>query len=167
MVGSFYVNVQIFRLYSIPKIFFIGIRQMRKSKRPLAVTTIAVSVLIIAVVNLIRFIQAISQWDILTELLPIHLSPIYLVLSGLIWAVIGLILSYGLWHGKFWAPITTQIIFIVYLLYYWLDRLFLSNPISKLTNLRFAIVSSLLLLVWVFWLFSRSDIKYYFGETNE
>ena len=131
-----------------------------KPKRPFSVTLLALGVLILAALNLTRLLSAIRFWTFLQEILPF--SGLYLVGTGLIWAGFGLPLFWGLWHGLPWAPGMTRIASVAYLIYYWLDRLLLSNHPGREANFSFAVGASLVGLVWVIWILSRPKAIIYF-----
>jgi len=48
-----------------------------------------------------------------------------------------------------------------------LDRLFISSPNVRNTNNLFVSVVSLLIMVWILWVFARRDVKLYFGVIDE
>jgi hypothetical protein len=141
-----------------------GLPDSKSSKpaRPASVTWLAVVVLSIAIINLFRFIQALRLWDFLAGLLPIH--PAYLVLTGAFWAGTGLLLVGGLWLGKWWAPWLARLSALAYAAYYWFDRVVLSNPESRGSNTAFAASVTILLVIFIFWLFSRRKVKSFFGD---
>jgi hypothetical protein len=135
------------------------------SPRPLGVTLLALGVLSIASLNLLRLVDAVRLWEFLSKLLPI--SPLYLALTGLIAGGAGLILAWGLWKGRGWAPRFTRLASLAYMIYYWLDRLLLSNADSRRSNLPFSIGATLVLLALVFWILSRPKAKAFFGDDHE
>jgi hypothetical protein len=135
------------------------------SPRPLSVTLLALGVLSIASLNLLRLMDAVRLWEFLSKLLPI--SPLYQALTGLIAGGAGLILVWGLWKGRGWAPRFTRLVSLAYLMYYWLDRLLLSNADSRRSNLPFSIGATLVLLALVFWILSRPKAKAFFGDDYE
>lgn len=134
----------------------------QKSPRPLSVTLLALWVLSVAGLNLLRLVNAVTLWDFLSKLLPF--SPLYLALTGLIGGGVGLILAWGLWKGRGWAPRFTRLASLAYVVYYWLDRLLLSNTDSRRSNLPFSAGATLVLLVLVFWILSRPRAKAFFGD---
>jgi len=134
-------------------------------KRPLIVTSLALAVLTISVLNLIRFIQTISLWKFLSDL-P-GLSPVYLAASGLIWALLGLPLSWGLWRGNVRAPVAARILCVAYFIYDWIERLIMARMGNKLENWPFFLAFTLLSLVVIFWGLSRGNVKAFFGERHE
>jgi hypothetical protein len=136
-------------------------------KRPKSVTFLAVGVLTLAGIYLLRFFQAVKQWEFLLEFFPSKFTPAYLVLSGVLWGGIGLALAWGLWSGRRWAPPLTRILIALFAVYSWLDSLFLAaDPAVASANL-FRAASTLVLLVLTFWILSRPGTKLFFGVTYD
>ena len=135
---------------------------LRAPKRPFGVTLLSLGVLIIAVLNLTRLLSAIRFWLFLQEILPI--SGLYLVGTGLIWAVFGLPLFWGLWHGLTWAPGFSRIAAFAYLIYYWLDRLLLANHPGREANLPFAMGASLVGIGLLYWILSWRKARVFFSK---
>jgi hypothetical protein len=121
-------------------------------------------VLTITAANLVRLVQAIQQWQFLTELLSV--SPLYLAASGFIWTTAGLVLAWGLWRGRRWAPGLMRLFALAYSLYYWLDRLLLRTA-GPGSNWPFTAVANLVLLIFIFRVLSRPRVKKYFGTEPE
>lgn len=138
---------------------------MDSPKRPLIVTSLAVVVLTISVFNLIRFLQAISLWKFLADL-P-GLSPVYLAASGLIWTLVGLPLSWGLWRGYARALDAARILCVAYFIFEWVERLLMARTGAELENWPFFLAFSLLSLGVIFWGLSRENVKAFFGERHE
>jgi len=132
--------------------------------RPFSVTLLAIAVLTIAGFNLLRFVGAILQREFLSEFPTISLP--YLILSGLIWAASGLICAWSLWRHKSWAPRFTFAFALVYSLYYWLERILLSDS-NSWTNAPFIIGVNILLLLITGWVLTRLKAKAFFGEFHE
>ena len=135
-----------------------------KKFRPFSVTLLAFGVLTIAIVNSIRFVLTLAQWEFLNEILPI--SPLYLALSGFIWSLVWLSLVWGLWRGYKWAPHFTLLATLAYTLYYWLDRLLLTTNYGG-QNWPFIIVFNIMLIIITYWILSRRKAKAFFGEIHE
>jgi hypothetical protein len=131
--------------------------------RPASVTYLAIAVLMIAGFNLLRFWNAFGDYEFLSSLLPF--SPLYLVLGGLFWGLTGLVLFYGLWLGKRWAPIITLIAAFGYTLYYWLDRILLTSQ-GVGVNWLFVLIVNLILLTLIVWILNRSLARRYFGDIH-
>jgi uncharacterized membrane protein (DUF2068 family) len=115
-------------------------------------------VLSIGGLNLLRCFQAVRQWTFLEALLPI--SPLYLALSGLFWAVVGLALAWGLWQGRRWAQRFTLLATLFYTLYYWVDRLLL--PPGAGSNWPFMAGLNVALLVLLGWILFSPKARDFF-----
>lgn len=137
----------------------------KSSRRPTIVTLLALLVLTIGGINLIRVAQALLQWSFLEELLPI--SPAYFALTGIIWGLLGLVLVWGLWRGESWAPKLLRVTSLIYIIYIWVDRLLVRNPSSRSTNQLLVALLSVLLVIIIFLILSRKNVKAYFGDTYE
>jgi hypothetical protein len=125
----------------------------------MSVTLLILGVLMISGINLLRFVQAIRQWEFLRELLSI--SPFYLAATGLFWGSLGLVTAWGLWRGQRWAPSITILAALTYTLYSWLDRLLLSGDGPGI-NWPFASALNAALLFLTAWILTRSRAKAFF-----
>jgi hypothetical protein len=133
-----------------------------RPSRPMRVTLLAVGVLIIASLHLLRLVETLQQWQFLSDLMDI--SPLYLALTGLIWASTGLPLFWGLWRGHARAAGFAPVYLLVFALYYWLDRIFIANRAISLINWPFTAVMTVVGLAYMFWaLRTRASRKYFRG----
>ena len=139
-------------------------KQTRR-RRPIGVSLFALLVLIFAVLNLLRLIQTIQKWDLLTVILPF--SPIYLLLTGMLWAAMGFPLAWGIWRGWHSAFQLSPVFLIVYSLYFWVDRILVSVSPERLDNWLFIAALNILILAWSFWVLTRAKAMIFFGEKNE
>ena len=137
-----------------------------KPRRPKAVTCLIIVTIFYTFLHLFRFYYSLLQWDFLIGQ-EIAVSPIYLTLSGAFWVLIGGILIWGLWRGSPWAPNLTRISILVYFTFFWIDRVFLTKDIFAQMNNPFAILLSLIVIMLIFWLLSRSKSRAFFGEIND
>jgi hypothetical protein len=134
-----------------------------KRKRPFSVTLLAIGVLSIAGLHLIRFMQALQQWQFL-ESLP-GVSPLYLAVTGFVWAAAGLFLVISLWLGARPAPRATLAAAAAYALYNWADRIFAANvSLSVYEGFAwpFRLAGTFVLLGLVFWILSRPAARTFF-----
>ena len=113
------------------------------SKRPFGVTLLLWLVLSLSAWGAIRLIAALRWWDLLNEF-EARLRPLYLSITGLGWLIFGLVLLWSLFSGKAWPRLAIPVSTIVWLLGYWIERLFFESPRA---NLPFALIGSILLLV--------------------
>lgn len=137
-------------------------RQPLHRRRPLGVTLLALGVLSITGLSVVRFTGSLLQWDFLAQVLPI--TPLYLLLTGAAAALLGLPLSWGLWRGARWAPGLARLAAVAGAALEWFDRLVLAAPPARL-NWPFAAVLQAVILVWIFWMLSRSTSMVFFGES--
>lgn len=140
-------------------------RGRARTGRPFGVTLLALVVLVTAIINLTRFWQGITQWEFLAQVLPF--SPIYLVLSGILWGLAGLPIFWGLWRGLAWAPGITGIGLSSYLLYYWADRLFMPGYEGRNLNWMFALGVHVFFMGLFLWVLTRPRAKLFFGGKDE
>jgi len=134
---------------------------MRISRqRPKSVTTFAGLVLILAVFYLLRFLHTLQRWDVLEAWLPF--SPAYLAGSGFIWAMAGFVLATAIWLGKAWARLAMSVAIVLFEGYYWLERLFLVNPVAQKDWLFMAFIHGVVILWWI-GIYTRAPTRKFFG----
>lgn len=141
-------------------------RKALKRKRPASVTWLALGVLTVACVYLLRAVLAIRDWKLLLVLEGV--SPVYVFGTGLIWSMVLLPVFWGLWTGRRWGLWTARTAVIVFLIYFWLDRLLLYHPFRPDgvdTALPFWAIASVLALLFLFWTLGRQKTRYFFGRT--
>lgn len=112
-------------------------------KRPFGVTLLLWLVLSLSAWGLVRLFAALRWWNVLNEF-GTHLSPLYLSITGASWAVLGGLLLWGLFSGKSWSRLAIPISIFLWLMGYWIERLFFESPRA---NLPFALIASILLLI--------------------
>jgi hypothetical protein len=118
---------------------------MRKStleKRPFGVTLLLWLVLSLSVWGVVRLLATLRWWNVLNEF-GASLSPLYLSISGIGWAVVGVVLLYGLFSGRPWTHLAIPISIFLWLMGYWVERLAFE---SHRANVPFALLASILLL---------------------
>jgi hypothetical protein len=93
--------------------------------------------------GLLRLIGALRWWDVLSHF-QARLSPLYLSITGAAWILTGTVLLWSIFAGKRWAYPAIPISIALWLVQYWLERIFFEAPRA---NLPFMIVVSLVLLV--------------------
>lgn len=133
---------------------------MQSRCRPFRVTLLAVGVLTITSLSLLRLVEAVRQWQFLSSLPGV--SPIYLALTGLIWATIGLPLCWGLWRGHTRAAKCAPVYTLAFALYYWFDKIFIANRATSLTNWPVNAVLTIIGLTYTFWALRARISRIYF-----
>ena len=129
-------------------------------RRPFSVTLLIILGLSIVGFNLVRLIQTLSQWTFLLTLRSY--LPAYLALSAIVWGSVGLTVVWGLWKGKPWAPNAVRVAYVVFLIYYWLDALLVSNQASRGSNPAFIICLQIIFLGLIFGIFASPATKKYY-----
>jgi hypothetical protein len=112
-------------------------------KRPFSVTLLLWLVLSLSAWGLVRLIAALRWWDLLNEF-GARLSPLYLSITGAAWMVAGAVLLWGLFSGRSWTRLAILSAICVWLIQYWIERIFFESPRA---NLVFALIASILLLI--------------------
>jgi hypothetical protein len=134
-------------------------------KRPFGVTLLLWMVLCLSAWGLLRFFAALNWRDILSQY-HASLSPLYLSITGAVWAVAGAVLLWSIWAGKRWSHRAIPVTIALWLLQYWIERIFFQSPRA---NLPFMIaLSMLLLLVTLVCTFNRKTKNFLLrSEENE
>ena len=112
-------------------------------KRPFGVTLLLWMVLSLSAWGSLRLIGALRWWDVLSHF-QARLSPWYLSITGAGWTVAGIVLLWSIFVGKRWAYPAIPASVALWLVQYWLERIFFEAPRA---NLPFMIVVSLFLVV--------------------
>jgi hypothetical protein len=137
--------------------------QEKECKRPRSITILSEMIFLFSCLYLTRLVMTISQWDFLSHTL-LKPSPIYLVISGLVFGMIGFPLAVSIWRGSSWAWRTVRLVIPIYLGYYWLERIILSSLTLWSLNWLFIFGVTVIVLLWTCWTISRPDNKAYFRE---
>ena len=111
-------------------------------KRPFGVTLLLWLVLSLSAWGTVRLFAALRFWDELNEF-GARLSPLYLSITGAGWAVVGGVLLWGLFSGKLWTRRAVPASIFLWLVEYWIERIFFESPRE---NLLFALMASILLV---------------------
>ena len=132
-------------------------------KRPFGVTLFLWMVLSLSAWGAIRLLAALRWWDVLYEF-DARLSPLCLFITGAGWVLAGGILLWSIWSGKTWARWAIPVSIGIWLLEYWIERLFFQSPRA---NLPFALFTSALLLSFTIIITYNRNIKEFFTKSEE
>ena len=111
-------------------------------KRPFGVTLLVLMVLSLLAWGVIRFFASLRWWAVLVEFRS-SISPLYLSITGAAWGVGGCVLLWSMFVGKKWIPRAILTSILVWLIEYWIERVFFE---SARANLPFAVVGSVLVI---------------------
>ncbi|HKI53194.1 MAG TPA: hypothetical protein VJ987_03645 [Anaerolineales bacterium] len=132
-------------------------------KRPFGVTLLLWMVLILTAWGVTRFVAALQAWDVLNEF-EASLSPLYLSITGAGWGVAGGVLLSSIWRGKPWARFASVTSILIWLIEYWLERIFFQPPRA---NLPFALSSSIFIIVMLWIISILPGTKSFFTKSEE
>ncbi len=128
--------------------------------RPIRVTLLTWLILVIALWNGLRLVQAIIFWSILNEYQAAQ-EPLYIAISGGFWLFAALFIIKGIWQGKTWAWAGTIGFAAGYESWYWFDRLVLEEPHA---NWPFALAFTVLLAGIFAFIFFSPKTRAYFNK---
>ena len=134
--------------------------------RPWLVFLLFIAGLLFSAVSWLRFGVAISLFDFLNGL-PLSISPLYQILTGLFWGAAGLWVCGWLWKGHRKAPAALRILTVTYALYYWIDQLLIMTSEIRQTNWWFMGLVTAILVLLVFLSLLPPAVKEFFGEQHE
>src|SRR5215216_1399011 len=127
-------------------------------KRPFGVTLFLWMVLSLVAWGLLRFFAALSWWSVLSQF-EARLSPWYLSITGAGWVMAGGALLWSILSRKPWTHSAVPLSTAVWLVEYWIERIFFE--VSR-ANLPFAILVSVLLLAILLMIAKNQNLKNYF-----
>ena len=144
-------------------------------RRPRSVTLLALGVLSIAVLGSLRAYLAVRDWQFLANWPGV--SPLFLMVTGLAFAILGVVVFWALWWRNIWALRLTWAASLTFALIYWLDQIFVAehppyDPTGAAqpflpSNWLFAASVTAILLLYTAWVVHRADVKAYYGDMNE
>ena len=129
-------------------------------KRSAILIILSIVTLSISLLGWLRLFVAIGDWNYLGEVAPAVL-PVYLAISGMIWAVIGMVSAVGIWFRKRWSLILLACAVASFTIWYWMDKLLLSANPEAVSNLAFSLVLTICILA-----FFTGSILAVWGETE-
>ena len=112
-------------------------------RRPFGVTLLLWLVLSLSAWGAVRLIAALRFWNMLQEF-EARLSPLYLSLTGAGWVLVGAVLLWGLFSGKWWTLRAIPISIALWIAQYWIERIFFQAPRA---NIFFALIVTALLFI--------------------
>jgi hypothetical protein len=135
-------------------------------RRPWPILILSLAVLVFSTTQAARALNGAAMWDFLMDV-QLTVSPLYLVLTGLLWAVLGLRVAWWLWHGRILARAGLQVLAISYTLYYWIEQFLLMTSPLRRTNWPFMAVVSVLAIAAAFLVPALPAAAKFLGERDE
>lgn len=141
-----------------------------RPKRVFWVRFLALIFLILSLLGWLRLEQALLNQRLLVQL-GAWPGPVYIALGGAVWGLAGLPVALGLWGRRAWAGPAARLAALIFLLTYWIDRLWFSAERAPVFNWPFSLGVSIAWLVLVFWittsLSSRPENDRRIGEQDD
>jgi len=131
--------------------------------RSFRVTLILWLVLSLSAWGAVRLLGTFRWWNVLNEF-GTQLSPLYLSITGAGWILVGSVLLWGLLSGKLWARLAIPISIVLWVLEYWVERMFFEAPRA---NIFFALIVSILLFIVTFSSAFSQKTKRFFIRSEE
>jgi|APDOM4702015248_1054824.scaffolds.fasta_scaffold55592_1 hypothetical protein len=132
-------------------------------KRPFGVTLLQWLVLLLSAWGIIRFLAAIRWWAVLIEF-GAWPGPFYLAITGIAWAVVGVLLLWGFTRRKAWSQRAVLTALTVWQIEIWMERAAHQSPTQ---NLPFAVTVSLLLAGVIIVTTLHRSTRYYLTRSEE
>ncbi len=120
------------------------------------------TVLSLSVWGAARCLAALRSWDVLREFAS-SLSPLYLAATGAGWCVAGGALLFNILRRRTWARPAVVASLLVWLLEYWVERIFFETPRM---NLPFALTGSVAVVIIVWILAILPGVKSFFAKSE-
>lgn len=134
-----------------------------EQRRPTGIKVLSILIFLISLFYLLKLSQVILQWSNL-EILPLTISPFYLVVDSLVWSVSAIILARGLWIGRCWSRPATLITSLLYSLAFWADRIWIAEPEGLAQRWPINLFLTILGLGIISLILSRNSSRDYFLE---
>jgi hypothetical protein len=134
----------------------------KEDERPFLVTLLGLGVLILTVFNAVRFGSALAQWDLLLDFTP-RPGPLYIAATGLIWTLGWLIVYLSIELKWKWARKAIFAFSILYIAYYWIDRLLFQTSQER-SNIKFIFIGTVLGLAFVILTLTLPKSRVYFTD---
>lgn len=135
-------------------------------RRPWPVVILTLTVLVFSAGQAARAVNGVVLWDFLLEVQQ-TVSPLYLALTGMLWAVFGLRVVWWLWLGRAQAWIGLIVLAISYTVYYWIEQFLLMTSPLRRTNWPFMAVVSVLAIAAALILPKLPAAAKFLGERDE
>ncbi|MFQ5943154.1 MAG: hypothetical protein ACE5JF_06340 [Anaerolineales bacterium] len=131
-------------------------------RRPSHVTWLSLGVITVAVVAF----SGLAAWFSLPDLLY-AVPPTYLFVRNSLWGVWGSLAAFGAFFGKSWGPRVITWGGSALVIWYWIDRLFLTQSDYSRTNWPLTAIMTVLAIVFVGWVLSRPVVRTYYQEKGK
>ncbi len=102
--------------------------------------------LVLSLSGWLRLEQSLTRWDDLSQA-GLQSGPLYLAITGALVGLAGLVAGIALWRRSRWAPRLTLAVVVGWIIWLWVDRLWIARSPAALTNWPFLLGASTLILI--------------------
>lgn len=117
--------------------------------RTFELKVLVAGLLVISLASWLRLRLAVVNWEVLPEI-GVTASPLYLAFSAALWGLACLVAGLGVGFRQHWAPNLTRITSLTCAIWYWAERLALTQSPEAQQNWPFTLGFTLIALVFVF-----------------
>lgn len=139
---------------------------MKKPKRRFGVWLLSALFMLIGLNGISRF-WLVAKNGAFYQTLGLEVSTGYLLVGGLLWAVIGLGCAVVFFFRRSFVPIVVWSSAAALTLTYWFDRLVMTANPDRAENWAFALLLNLIGGGLIFWIFSRKKNRAYFEWSEQ
>jgi hypothetical protein len=135
-------------------------------KRPWLVLLQFAITLVFTAGALLRVWNGVQLWGFLGEL-PMAVSPLFLVVTGAVWSIIG---GWGLvweWFGHRLAPTAICVTALAYTAFFWAEQFFVMISPLRRVSWPFLALFTLIALLLLFLSFRHPQVKNFYGGRYE
>ena len=115
------------------------------SRRPWWLKLLAFGTLVLSLSGWLRLQQSLARWDDLSQA-GLQPGPLYLAITGALAGLAALAVCIALWRRSRWAPGLALAVWIGWIVWLWVDRLWIARSPAALTNWPFLLGASALIL---------------------
>ena len=131
-------------------------------KRPWLVLLLFIFSLVFTVSAAARVWNGVQFYWFLDDL-SMSVSPLYLVITGVVWSILGAATAIMVWWGNSLAKRVLISGTLLYSVFFWFEQLFLmSNPLRK-TNWLFLVILTLIVFLVEVLSFQHPRVRKFFG----
>ena len=118
----------------------------KKARRPFFLWVLAIGMLYAALLNGLRLYTALHNWQFLSSALPVRPGPLYLAVTGGVFLLLFSAAGISLLGRMRFGPRLARAAALLYAVWYWFDRLVITQPGAGLQNTVFAAGATLVLV---------------------
>ncbi len=126
---------------------YITINDMQRQERTFDLKVLVFLLVAVSVFGWLRLQQALVYWNTFNWL-EVSVPPLYLAISGGVFGLGLLVAAIWLWYGLPGYHLLTGSVVVLFMVWYWLDRLLLTISPAAQANLVFALVLTAFLVVF-------------------